>query len=52
MVLTTGTALDMFNAVLEMHHMDRSEVVMNLVREWVIGHVEQDLHTHIKTAWV
>ena len=45
MVASTEQALEIFDAVLESRHLDRSTVVMNLVRQWVLERTEQSCIT-------
>ena len=51
MVTTNQKTVEIFNAVLEMHDADRSEVVIALVRDWILARTEPDYHEHIKLAF-
>ena len=48
MVTTNQKALSIFNAVLEIKHLDRSDVVNALVRKFILENTEPDLHDDIK----
>ena len=51
MVNSTAQIIDIFDAVLELNHLDRSDVVMNLVREWTLELTEPELHPHINSVF-
>lgn len=50
MVATNQKSLDIFNAVLEIHHFNRDDIINQLIKRWIYENSEPDLHDHINNA--
>ena len=50
MVTSTAKMIDIFDSVLEIHHLDRNDVINQLIKLWLLKHTEPDLHRHINKA--
>ena len=48
MVTSTTKIVDIFKAVLEIHHFNRDDIINQLIKRWILENTEPELHDDIK----